>query len=169
VLAQPKVIMKVMRKLLFGAVVAIAGLLLMAGPAQAAPPFPVVVDEVLAAGDYCTGFAVHVVQYSKSTDAHHRGFFTGPGYAVVTNTTTNKSITYNVSGPGTPTSNPDRGFSVRATGTNLFWTTRANSYPGVPQISYTTGPLSFTVAGSGKTTAYQHSGSTTDVCAALGG
>ncbi|MFC5947935.1 hypothetical protein ACFQH9_06575 [Pseudonocardia lutea] len=160
--------MKVLRALLTSAVFATAGLLAVAGSAQAAPPQAVVVeDRILPQGDYCTNFAVHVVVYSASSDEHHPGFATGPGYAVVTNTTSNKSIRYNVSGPGTFTVNPDGGFSVSARGTNLFWTTKANSYPGVPQISYTSGPVSFTVAGSGKTTAYSHSGATTDVCAAL--
>lgn len=162
--------MKVMRTLLAGAVGAIAGLLVTVGPAQAAaPPLPVTNDIVLKQGDYCTNFAVHLVTYSASTDARHPGLFTGPGYAIVTNTTSNKSITYNISGPGTVTLNPDGGFSVSATGTNLFWTTKKNSYAGVPQISYTSGPVSFTVNRSGKTTAYNNTGSTTDVCAALSG
>src|SRR5690242_12395373 len=118
--------MKALRTLLVGAVVAIVGLLAVVGPAQAAPPpLPVTNDVVLAQGDYCAGFAVHVVTYSASSDVHHPGLFTGPGYAIVTNTTSNKSITYNISGPGTVTSNPDGGYSVSAKGPNLFWTTKA--------------------------------------------
>ena len=59
-----------------------------------------------------------------------------------------------------------------AGGPNLLYTTVANSYPGVPQLSYTTGRVQFTVLtnpdGSfGKTTAYSLTGNRTDVCAAL--
>ena len=43
----------------------------------------------------------------------------------------------------------------------------ANSYPGVPQLAYTTGDVQFTVDASGKTTSYSLSGYSTDVCAAL--
>jgi hypothetical protein len=104
--------MKVVKTVLVGAGVAIAGLLAVVGPAQAAPPLPVTNDLVLSQGDYCAGFNVHLVTYSASSDVHHPGLFTGPGYAIVTNTATNKLISYNTSGPGTATSNPDEGFSV---------------------------------------------------------
>jgi hypothetical protein len=61
---------------------------------------------------------------------------------------------------------------VVAEGSNLLWTTVANSYPGVPQLAYSTGHVEFTVlvdkkGNFGKTTAYSLTGSRTDVCAAL--
>jgi hypothetical protein len=84
-----------------------------------------------------------------------------------------KSVEYNISGPGTIVINPDGSFSVDAHGPNLFWTTKANSFPGVPTISYTTGHLTFAVAApeppaeTGTTTSYTLAGRQTDVCAAL--
>jgi hypothetical protein len=84
-----------------------------------------------------------------------------------TNLKTGKQLTYNISDPGTVVVNPDGSFSAHAGGANLLWTTVANSYPGVPQLAYTTGHVQFTVDASGKTTSYSLSGSSTDVCAAL--
>jgi hypothetical protein len=104
--------------------------------------------------------------------------FTGKATATVTNLDTKKTLTYNVSGPGKTTNNPDGTFSLVAGGPNLLWTTVANSYPGVPQIAYSTGRVQFTLTppaapGSppedsfGKTTSYSLNGARTDVCAAL--
>ena len=88
----------------------------------------------------------------------------------VTNLETGKSLTYNISGPGTFWHN-DTTFGGRLYGPNLLWTAPESlpeEPPGVPALSYTTGPVSFTVdAGSGKTLSYSHRGTTTDVCAAL--
>ena len=85
---------------------------------------------------------------------------------------TGKSLTYNISGPGTFWQNPTAGtFGGQLYGPNLLWTAPENlpdEPTGVPALSYTTGPVSFTVdANSGKTTSYSHRGTTTDVCAAL--
>jgi hypothetical protein len=155
---------------LFAAATVTASLFAAAGPAQAAPPLPVTNDLVLlsqdtAGGDgYCKHFDVHLVTYSASSDVHHPGLFTGPGFTTVTNITTGKSITYNTSGPGKVTLDP---VTVDARGTNLFYTTQANSFAGVPQISYTSGPVHFQLNATGLTRAYAHTGRTTDVCAAL--
>jgi hypothetical protein len=85
----------------------------------------------------------------------------------VTNQTSRESVSYNVSGPGTVVSEPNGAFSIDAHGPNLLWTTPANSYPGVPTISYTTGHVTLRVAASGLTTAYNLAGRQTDVCAVL--
>jgi hypothetical protein len=89
----------------------------------------------------------------------------------VTNVETGKSLTYNISGPGTFWHNPTTGtLGGQLYGPNLLWTTPENlpdEPAGVPTLSYTTGPVSFTGDASGKTTFYSHRGTTTDVCAAL--
>jgi hypothetical protein len=97
--------------------------------------------------------------------------FTGHAKAIVTNDNTGESITYNVSGPGTQTffsfPRTDVDFTIDAAGPNLLWTTRGNSFPGVPQIAYTTGRVRVAVDKTGKTTNYQLNGRSTDVCAKL--
>jgi hypothetical protein len=154
---------------LFAAATVTASLFAAAGIAQAAPPLPKTNDTILPAGEFCEDFDVHLVTYSASSERPRAGsgFFAGPGFATVTNTTTNETLTYNISGPGTVLSD-ESSVTVDARGTNLFWTTEANSAEGVPQISYTSGPVHFTVnATTGVTTDYSHTGPTTDVCAAL--
>lgn len=147
------------------------GALVPLAPAQAAPPQPQTQtvqlpgQDTAGASGFCQ-FPVTVVLTSYQ-QLRGGGKFTGRGSATVTNDLTGKSLTYNVSGPGTVTTTPDGGFAVEAGGTNLFWTTVANSYPGVPQLAYTTGHLLFAVNGAGDTTSYSLSGHTTDVCAAL--
>jgi hypothetical protein len=86
----------------------------------------------------------------------------------VTNVETGKSLTYNISGPGTFWQNPTAGtFGAQLYGPNLLWTEPAKLPAGVPALSYTTGPVSFSVDANGNTTSYSHRGRTTDVCAAL--
>src|SRR5689334_22121613 len=152
----------------------------LAGTADAAPP-PSSTQTVELPGTNTAGsagycpFPVKVVEVSqqkavKSTtlpDGTTVTSFTGHATATVTNENTNTSLTYNISGPGTVTAHPDGSFAVDAGGPNLFWTTVSNSYSGVPQLSYTTGRLQFSVNKSGKTTSYSLSGNRTDVCAAL--
>ena len=60
-------------------------------------------------------------------------------------------------------------FSVDAAGPNLLWTARENlaNFPDVPEISYTTGHVTFAVDASGQTTSYTLAGRRTDVCAVL--
>jgi hypothetical protein len=146
-------------------IVAGFGVLAAAGTAFAAPPGIATTVHLPSADGYCA-FDVTVTLTSNS---QQRGpyVFAGAGSATVTNDATGKSLTYNISGPGKFTSNPDGGFSVDAGGPNLLWTTVANSYPGVPQLAYTTGHVQFTVSKAGVTTAYHLSGRSTDVCAAL--
>jgi hypothetical protein len=92
---------------------------------------------------------------------------TGHAKATVTNLSTGESVTYNISGPGTVVLFPDGAFSIDAHGPNLLWTTVANSFPGVPTISYTTGHVTVFVDPTGQTTSYSLAGRRTDVCAVL--
>jgi len=94
---------------------------------------------------------------------------TGSAFATVTNLATDKSLSFNISGPGTQTINipPNKTSVTDVGGPNLFWTTKGNSFAGVPQLAYSTGHVTFTLDSSGKTIAYSISGRRTDICAAL--
>jgi hypothetical protein len=175
--------MKFSRTLLAVAV-AVLGAFALAGTAAAAPaPAPQPQTINLAGRDdvgkdgYCR-FPVTIVYTSKQLGRPNpnanspvvpgkNGITTGNATATVTNVDTGKTLTYNVSGPGVFTQNPDGSFSAVAGGPNLLWTTFANSYPGVPQLAYSTGRVQFAVDASGQTTSYSLSGNRTDVCAAL--
>jgi hypothetical protein len=167
------------RRTLLAVAAAIAGFVALAGPAQALPPKAVPfsfdlpgsaisVEGLPAAGDngYCP-FPVRIdgVSNQKPTGPHNK--VTGFGSATVTNLVTNETLSFNASGPGTITTTPSGGFTLDGTGPWLTWTTVANSFPGVPQLAYTTGHLQFSVAASGLTTSYKLKGRSTDVCAAL--
>jgi hypothetical protein len=98
--------------------------------------------------------------------------FTGHAKAIVTrDDDPRKSITYNISGPGTQTFTTaarDASFTIDAAGPNLLWTTRGNSAPaGVLQLAYTTGRVQLAVNNTGHTDSYQLNGHSTDVCAKL--
>jgi hypothetical protein len=128
---------------------------------------------------YCDGFTA-VVTFTKlnqyiiqeTTDPVTKVTtqrITGHATATVTNATTGKSVSFNISGPATVTINPDGSFSADAAGPNLLWTLPENSFRGVPTISYTTGHVTFAVDASGQTTSYTLAGGArqTDVCAIL--
>lgn len=150
-----------------GAIVAAAslGLIVTAGTAAAEPPGEAFEITLPADGGWCD-FPVTITGTSNS---QQRGpyVFAGRGFATVTNDYTGESLRLNISGPGKYTVEPDGGFSVDASGPNLFYTTFENSFPGVPQLAYTTGHVQFTVDATGLTTAYKLSGRSTDLCAAL--
>jgi hypothetical protein len=96
--------------------------------------------------------------------------FTGFASATVTNLATNKTLKFNVSGPGTFTdldSLPGGAFTLDVMGHNLLWTTVANSFPGVPQLAYSTGHVQASVDDAGLTTSYKLNGKATDVCKLL--
>jgi hypothetical protein len=155
--------------------------LVVASPTLAADPrSPVPLPDpnpiVLPAAQYCGDFTVNVTvtdfnQYIvRSTTAPNGTVtmrITGRARAIVTNVATGASVSYNISGPGTLVFNSDGSFSGDVAGPNLLWTTLANSFPGVPTISYTTGHVTFAVAPSGLTTSYSLAGARTDVCAVL--
>jgi hypothetical protein len=149
-------------------------------PIVPSPPKPNV--DLKAAGDdgYCD-FPVKIVQAAIKLPVQTPGpvegstvyTFTGFGSATVTNMNTNKTLTFNISGPGSVTVFNDNSFKIDAHGPNLLYTTVANSYqpkPGeseVPQLAYTTGHVKVSVAGDGTTTTYTLNGKSTDVCPLL--
>ena len=162
-------------RMLLAAAAAVAGLVAFAGPAQAEQPPTTTTNYSLAANEYCD-FPVSIEYISKqqvrTTSDPDTGVITqvfrGRASAVVTGN--GKTLTFHISGPGTITFFPDGAFNIDATGANLLWTTHANSFPGVPTIAYTTGPVHVEVAeptpnSVGLTTAYTlTSGNSTDVC-----
>ena len=168
-------------RVLVGVVVALIGGAAVAGPASAAPPLPSLPYEVDLVGQdtagtegYCD-FPVHVsvtqgsAHYRQSTlpDGTRVTKAEGSAFATVTNETTGKSLSYNISGPGTITEDPGGSFSLDVHGPNLLWTTVENSFPGVPQLAYTHGHVLVEVNADGTTENYSLSGNSVDVCAAL--
>jgi len=157
--------------------------LLLAAPASASDPRTPLPNpgplELLASDGYCdfdvlitwTAFNQYIIRATTSSDGTHTLKITGHAQATVTNETTGKSVSYNVSGPGTLVIYPSGAFSIDAAGPNLFWTTRADlaNFPDVPTISYTTGHVTVEVDASGQTTSYALAGGArqTDVCEAL--
>ena len=152
-------------------------LLLSAAPASAAPPFESFRVELESssladAGDrgYCA-FPVLIegvqnVQSVPPGDPQSTRFV-GAAFATATNTDTGESISFNVSGPYTPITSPNGGFTYTGTGGQLAYTSVRNSFPGVSPLTYTTGLLRFTVAKDGTTTSYSARGRSIDVCAQL--
>jgi hypothetical protein len=170
---------------LLAVVVFLAGLLL-AAPAdeQPPPPVPITQDSVfLPAPNFCADFDVEItfpvfnqsyVQITVEPDGTTTYRITGHATATVTNLSTGKSVTYNISGPGTLVVYPDGSellFSADLAGPNLLYTPRESllKFPEVPTISYTTGHVTFEVDASGQTTEYALAGGArqTDVCAVL--
>jgi hypothetical protein len=152
--------------------------LVLVAPASADPPprtpIPLPDPFVLPGGEFCN-FDVRVTYtninevFTTRTNPDGSTTFrvTGSAFATVTNVSTGKSLQFNISGPGTQTVFPDGTSVTDAHGPNLFWTTRTNSFAGVPFLAYSTGHVTFTLDPSGKTIAYSVSGRRTDVCAAL--
>lgn len=163
------------RKALLGGVVGCATALgLAASPAVAAPGLTGTGEMgSLVLSGYCS-FDVSIVyldhEHSTTTTLPDGSTVTqvnGAFKAVVENVATGKTISYNLSGPGTFTTSPDGTVQAVVRGPYLAFTTPENSYPGVPTLSYTTGRVTWTVDPSGLTTSSSSSGPQTDVCAAL--
>ena len=168
-----------MKRALRGSIVVpfvLTGLLTVAPAGAQRPHEPLPSDPVvLPAGQYCPGFTAlitypvmnqHIIRQT-TVDGVTTLKITGHAKATVTNLSTGESVTYNISGPGTVVFFPDGAFSIDAHGPNLLWTTVANSFPGVPTISYTTGHVTVFVDATGQTTSYSLAGRRTDVCAVL--
>ena len=167
-----------MKKMLLVGVLS-AGLVGVAGPAHADRPptdtgsFTLPGTATAGTNGYCPfevrfDYVSHQrVSQSTNPDGSTEIRATGNARATVTNVSTGKSLRYNVNGPGTTTVHPNGAFESDYTGPNLFFTTVANSHPGVPQLAFTTGHVRFSVAASGLTTSYRLNGHSTDVCAAL--
>jgi hypothetical protein len=135
---------------------------------------------VLEAPDYCQDFDVliefvdfnqYIIRSTTAPDGTVTLRIAGRARATVTNLVTLESVSFNISGPGTLTINPDGSFSGDLAGPNLLWTAKENllNFPDVPTVSYTTGHITFAVDASGQTTSYQLTGGArqTDVCAVL--
>ena len=92
----------------------------------------------------------------------------GSLFATLTNGNTGKSITVNISGPGTFTINADGSSSSTFRGRSLFFFgAAAQTSFGVPGILLTSGLVNFTQDSSGNFTSFAPNGSSTDECAAL--
>ena len=155
--------------------------LLWAAPASASEPrLPLPNPGPLELVGYCEGFTVlitwtefnqYIIRAKTSSDGTTTLKITGNAQATVTNETTGKAVSFNVSGPGTLVIFPSGAFSINAAGPNLLWTLPENllHFPDVPTISYTTGHVTVEVDASGQTTAYALAGGArqTDVCEAL--
>jgi hypothetical protein len=109
----------------------------------------------------------YIIHQTTAPDGTTTLDITGRARATVTNVSTGKKVSYNISGPGTIVFYPDGAFSIDAHGPNLLWTRRDLSFPGVPAISYTTGHVTLQVNASGLTSSYSLSGSQADVCKVL--
>jgi hypothetical protein len=171
------------RKLRAAAALLLTGLLSPAPALAADPRLPIPTPDpvVLPAGEFCEDFTAVVTfaddfnQYIIHSTIAPNGTvtlqITGRARATVTNEVTGRSVSYNISGPGTLVLNPDGSFSGDLAGPNLLYTARKNlaSFPEVPTISYTTGHVTFAVDASGQTTSYALAGGSrqTDVCAVL--
>lgn len=142
-------------------------------------PTPVFLEGGNTSSDYCdfavlvtfTDFNQYIIHQTETTAPDETITttldITGRARATVTNLSTGKMVSYNISGPGTIVFDSTGAFSIDTHGPNLLWTTRGNSAEGVPQISYTTGHVTLQVAPSGLTTSYNLSGRQTDVCEVL--
>src|SRR4051812_22867932 len=93
-----------------------AGMSLVAGPAQAAPPQPTTQTVPLPGQDTAgtAGFCRFPVTVVTTSYSELRGGtqLAGHGVATVTNDVTGEPITYNISGPGSVTATPDGGYTV---------------------------------------------------------
>jgi hypothetical protein len=68
----------------------------------------------------------YIVRRTVAADGTETWRVTGKAKVTLTNTTSDESVSYNLSGPGTIVFYPDGSFSVDAGGPNLFYTLRAN-------------------------------------------
>jgi hypothetical protein len=83
--------------------VSLSALLLVGGPAEAAPAVPGGTPQPLDLGQPCDFqilIEVTAKQFVRAELPNGSLVVTGPGIATVTNLETKKSITYNISGPG---------------------------------------------------------------------
>jgi hypothetical protein len=166
--------------------VVLAGVLVaaLAAPAVAADPRVPLDNPTQTLSGYCQGFDVfveftnynqYIIRQQTAPDGTTTLRIAGSARATVTNLETGKSVSFNVSGPGTVVIYPVdpktkmSAFSIDGAGPNLLWTLPKNSFPGVPTISYTTGHVTLFVNSAGLTTQYSLAGGSrqTDVCALL--
>jgi hypothetical protein len=133
------------------------------------------VGPITVPADAC-GFAIDVnpvakafTKELKSSDDSAVFLSTGSFKASYTNVDTGKSITENLSGPGTVTVLPDGSLVVRTQGlTGLFLDPADAMRFDLPTVAVTAGPLTETVDPDGNITSLSLTGHVqVDVCAAL--
>jgi hypothetical protein len=138
---------------------------------QIVPAAPFTID-----ASFC-GFAVEVVPTTnefikllKTPDGSVIELLTGSAFASLTNLATGKTITENVSGPGTVTFFPDGSVTTAAKGLNgpVVLAPADAARFGLPIVSVTAGALTTSVAADGTITSVSLQGHVlVDVCAAL--
>jgi hypothetical protein len=158
---------------MFGGVVTAAPALAL-GPKwqfNAPPPGPVILP-----ADFC-GFRIGVsfpvdkeyFKVLKAADGSMTLLITGSLTLTNTNLSTGKTITANISGPGTATFFPDGSVTTEETGRAVYALEPADAQRfGVPPIGLTAGPLTTSVDVDGNLTSFSLQGHVlVDVCAAL--
>ena len=93
---------------------------------------------------------------------------TGNLVATLTNTNNGNSVTLNISGPGVSVVHPDGSSENTLQGRSLFiFFAQAQTAFGLPGLQLGSGLIQADFDSSGNLTSYSHSGSSTDLCAAL--
>jgi len=138
---------------------------------NAPPPGPVILP-----ADFC-GFRIGVsfpvdkeyFKVLKAADGSMTLLVTGRLTLTNTNLSTGKTITANISGPGTATFFPDGSVTTEETGRAVYALVPADAQRfGVPPIGLTAGPLTTSVDVDGNLTSFSLQGHVlVDVCAAL--
>src|SRR5215470_12368505 len=158
---------------LFGGVVTAAPALARGAKWQfnAPPPGPVILP-----ADFC-GFQIGVsfpvdkeyFKVLKAADGSVTLLITGSLTLTNTNLSTGKTITANISGPGTATFFPDGSVTTAEKGRAVYALVPADAQRfGVPPIGLTAGPLTTSVDADGNLTSFSLQGHVlVDVCAAL--
>jgi hypothetical protein len=105
-------------------------------------------------------FGLHVGQTPPAPWSSPRG----------TDTATGRSVTYNISGPGTSIAYANGDFLFDATGRNLlFLTPEQAAATGLPQLFVTSGPISVLFRADGSVEVQRLGNHLQDICAALTG
>jgi hypothetical protein len=95
---------------------------------------------------------------------------TGALKVTLTDTATGRSVTYNISGPGTSIAYANGDFLFNATGRNLlFLTPEQAAATGLPQLFVTSGPISVLFRADGSVEVQRLGNHLQDICAALTG
>ena len=112
-------------------------------------------------------------EYQKvTTDAEGNQHIqvTGALKVTLTDTATGRSVTYNISGPGTSIAYANGDFLFNATGRNLlFLTPEQAAATGLPQLFVTSGPISVLFRADGSVEVQRLGNHLQDICAALTG
>ena len=138
---------------------------------NAPPPGPVILP-----ADFC-GFQIGVsfpvdkeyFKVLKAADGSMTLLITGSLTLSNTNLSTGKTITANISGPGTATFFPDGSVTTEELGHAVYALVPADAQRfGVPPVGLTAGPLTTSVDANGNLTSFSLQGHVlVDVCAAL--